>query len=198
MEIDVLEENSAVVSVPSDVERSLEAILMIADEPQTIVSLATSLGVPVAAVRRSIARIVADFDGVDGGIRRGFELREVGGGWRIYVRGEYDDVVRDFVLTQNPTRLSQAALETLAVIAYKQPISRGAIASIRAVNVDSVVRTLLGRGLITEAFTDGETGAIHYATTDLMLAQLGINSIEELPAISPLLSDGSDGFADVL
>jgi segregation and condensation protein B len=198
MEIDVLEENSDVVSVPSDVERSLEAILMIADEPQTIVSLATSLGVPVAAVRRSIARIVADFDGVDGGIRRGFELREVGGGWRIYVRGEYDDVVRDFVLTQNPTRLSQAALETLAVIAYKQPISRGAIASIRAVNVDSVVRTLLGRGLITEAFTDGETGAIHYATTDLMLAQLGINSIEELPAISPLLSDGSDGFADVL
>jgi segregation and condensation protein B len=198
MEIDVLEENSAVVSVPSDVERSLEAILMIADEPQTIVSLATSLGVPVAAVRPSNARIVADFDGVDGGIRRGFELREVGGGWRIYVRGEYDDVVRDFVLTQNPTRLSQAALETLAVIAYKQPISRGAIASIRAVNVDSVVRTLLGRGLITEAFTDGETGAIHYATTDLMLAQLGINSIEELPAISPLLSDGSDGFADVL
>jgi segregation and condensation protein B len=112
------------------------------------------------------------------------------------VRGEYDDVVRDFVLTQNPTRLSQAALETLAVIAYKQPISRGAIASIRAVNVDSVVRTLLGRGLITEAFTDSETGAIHYATTDLTLAQLGINSIDELPAISPLLSDGSDGFSD--
>jgi segregation and condensation protein B len=161
------------------------------------VSLATSLGVPVGTVRKSIERLVADFDGVDGAIRRGFELREVGGGWRIYVRGEYDDAVRDFVLTQNPTRLSQAALETLAVIAYKQPISRGAIASIRAVNVDSVVRTLLGRGLITEAFTDSETGAIHYATTDLLLTQLGINSLEELPAISPLLSDGSDGFDDV-
>jgi segregation and condensation protein B len=148
-------------------------------------------------VRTSIENLVADFDGVDGGTRRGFELREVGGGWRIYVRGEYDDAVRDFVLTQNPSRLSQAALETLAVIAYKQPISRGAIASIRAVNVDSVVRTLLGRGLITEAFTDSETGAIHYATTDLLLTQLGINSLEELPAISPLLSDGSDGFDDV-
>jgi segregation and condensation protein B len=83
------------------------------------------------------------------------------------------------------------------VIAYKQPISRGAIASIRAVNVDSVVRTLLGRGLITEAFTDSETGAIHYETTDLLFVQLGINSLDELPKISPLLDDGSEGFDDV-
>ena len=90
-------------------------------------------------------------------------------------------------MTQNPSRLSQAALETLAVIAYKQPISRGAVASIRAVNVDSVVRTLLGRGLIAEAYTDTETGAIHYETTPLLLVQLGINSLEELPPISPLL-----------
>lgn len=177
-------------------ERTLEAILMVADEPQSLVSLATALGAPVPAVRQSIERLVADFDGADGGVRRGFELREVGGGWRIYVRAEHDEVVKDFVLTQNPTKLSQAALETLAVIAYKQPISRGAIASIRAVNVDSVVRTLLGRGLITEAFTDSETGAIHYETTDVLLAQLGINSIEELPHISPLLSDGSEGFDD--
>lgn len=182
--------------VVGDVERSLEAILMVADEPQSLVSLATALGTPVAAVRQSIERLVADFDGEGGGIRRGFELREVGGGWRIYVRPEHDEVVRDFVMTQNPSRLSQAALETLAVIAYKQPISRGAIASIRAVNVDSVVRTLLGRGLITEAFTDSETGAIHYETTDLLLVQLGINSIEELPHISPLLTDGSEGFDD--
>ncbi|MCU1513557.1 MAG: scpB [Microbacteriaceae bacterium] len=179
-----------------NLERALEAILMIADDPQSLVSLATSLGAPVPAVRQSVERLVADYDGVDGGVQRGFELREVGGGWRIYVRGEYDEVVRDFVLTQNPTKLSQAALETLAVIAYKQPISRGAIASIRAVNVDSVVRTLLGRGLITEAFTDGETGAIHYATTEVLLSQLGINSIEELPKVSPLLDDGSEGFDD--
>jgi segregation and condensation protein B len=181
----------------ADIPRALEAIMMVADEPQTLVSLATAVGAPVAAVRQSIEALVADYDGETGGVRRGFELREVGGGWRIYVRPEHDEVVRDFVLTQNPTRLSQAALETLAVIAYKQPISRGAIASIRAVNVDSVVRTLLGRGLITEAYTDSETGAIHYSTTDLLLSQLGINAIEELPHISPLLADGSEGFDDL-
>ncbi|GAB3031449.1 SMC-Scp complex subunit ScpB [Parafrigoribacterium mesophilum] len=178
-------------------ERCLEAILMVADEPQSLVSLATALRSPVPAVRQSIERLVADYDGVDGSVRRGFELREVAGGWRIYVRGDYDNVVRDFVLAQNPSKLSQAALETLAVIAYKQPISRGAIASIRAVNVDSVVRTLLGRGLITEAFTDSETGAIHYATTDALLSQLGLNSLDELPRISPLLADGSEGFDDL-
>lgn len=176
-------------------ERDIEAILMVVDEPQPIVQLATALDAPVPAVRQSIERLVADYDGVGPhGVRRGFELREVGGGWRIYVRPEHDGVVADFVMTQNPTRLSQAALETLAVIAYKQPISRGAIASIRAVNVDSVVRTLLGRGLITEAFTDAETGAINYETTDLLLTHLGINSLEELPLVSPLLPDGTDGF----
>jgi segregation and condensation protein B len=185
------------VAEPVDLERALEAIMMVADEPQSLVSLATSLAAPIPAVKAAIARLVDDFDGVAGSIRRGFELREVAGGWRIYVRAEFDSAVRDFVLTQNPTRLSQAALETLAVIAYKQPISRGAIASIRAVNVDSVVRTLLGRGLITESYTDSETGAIHYATTDTLLAQLGINSIDELPQISALLVDGSEGFDDV-
>jgi len=180
-----------------DIERSLEAILVVADEPQSLIALATAVGAPVPAVRQSIERLVADYNGESGGPRRGFELREVGGGWRLYVRADYDELVRDFVLTQSPSKLSQAALETLAVIAYKQPISRGSIASIRAVNVDSVVRTLLGRGLITEAFTDSETGAIHYATTDLLLTQLGINSLDELPLISPLLEDGADGFDDV-
>jgi len=188
--------SAAPVPAVTDVERAIEAILMVADEPQSLVHLATAVGHPVPAVRQSIERLVADYDGVDGGVRRGFELREVGGGWRIYVRPEHDIVVRDFVLTQSPTRLSQAALETLAVIAYKQPISRGAIASIRAVNVDSVVRTLLSRGLITEAYTDSETGAIHYETTPLLLTQLGVNSLDDLPHISPLLDDGSGGFDD--
>lgn len=182
---------------PVDLERALEAVLMVADEPQPLVALATALGAPIPAVRQSIERLVADYDGKDGGPERGFELREVGGGWRIYVRATYDDVVKHFVLDQNPTKLSQAALETLAVIAYKQPISRGAIAAIRAVNVDSVVRTLLSRGLIQEAYTDPETGAINYETTPLLLTSLGINSIEELPKISPLLPDGRDGFDDL-
>ena len=186
----------------AQIERALEAILMVADEPMSIVTLATAVGAPVKRVRAAVDALVADFDGSAGvggapGVRRGFELREVGGGWRVYVRPEFDAVVSGYVLQQNPTRLSQAALETLAVIAYKQPISRGAIASIRAVNVDSVVRTLLGRGLITELFTDSETGAINYGTTDLLLTQLGINTIEELPKISPLLADGAEGFDDV-
>jgi segregation and condensation protein B len=179
---------------PIDLERALEAILMVADEPLPLVSLATALGSPMAAVRQSVERLVADYDGEGDGPVRGFE---VGGGWRIYVRPAYDDVVKEFVLTQNPTKLSQAALETLAVIAYKQPISRGSVASIRAVNVDSVVRTLLGRGLIQEAYTDSETGAIHYETTPLLLTSLGINSLDELPPISPLLADGRDGFDDL-
>jgi segregation and condensation protein B len=184
----------------TEIERALEAILMVADEPMSVVTLATAVGAPVKRVRQAIAALVEDFDGdaPGGSIRRGFELREVGGGWRVYVRAEFDQVVAGYVLQQNPTKLSQAALETLAVIAYKQPISRGAIASIRAVNVDSVVRTLLGRGLITELFTDSETGAINYGTTDLLLTQLGINSVDELPKISPLLADGAEGFdADV-
>lgn len=193
-----------------DLDRALEAILFIADEPLGIVSLAAAVARPVAEVKAAVARLVADYDGTgtsgeprtdEAGeepsarpVRRGFELREVGGGWRFYVRGEYDALVAGFVLTQTSTKLSQAALETLAVIAYKQPISRSQVASIRAVNVDSVVRTLLGRGLITEIDTDAETGAIRYGTTDLLLTNLGLNSIDELPHISPLLDDGQEGF----
>lgn len=193
-----------------DLDRALEAVLFVADEPQSVVHLAAAVARPVATVRASIARLVADYDGegdsgeprtdvaraddASRGIRRGFELREVGGGWRFYVRGEYDSLVSSFVLTQSSTRLSQAALETLAVIAYKQPISRSQVASIRAVNVDSVVRTLLGRGLVTEVDTDPETGALLYGTTDQLLTNLGINSLDELPPISPLLDGGQKGF----
>jgi segregation and condensation protein B len=180
----------------TDVARRLEAILLILDEPQSLVSLAAAVAAPVPAVRQAIEGLVADYDGETGGPRRGFELREVGGGWRLYVREEHDDLVSEFVNSQAPSRLSQAALETLAVIAYKQPVTRGQVASIRAVNVDSVVRTLLSRGLITELFTDAETGAIHYGTTDALLVNLGINSLDELPHISPLLDDGADGFED--
>ncbi|MDD7963637.1 SMC-Scp complex subunit ScpB [Microbacterium thalli] len=178
----------------ADVARRLEAILLIVDEPQSLVALAAAVGAPVAAVRQAVASLVADYDGEAGGPRRGFELREVGGGWRMYVRGEHDALVSEFVNTQAPSRLSQAALETLAVIAYKQPVSRGQVASIRAVNVDSVVRTLLSRGLVTEVGQDSETGAILYGTTDALLVNLGINSLDELPPISPLLDDGTAGF----
>ena len=178
--------------------RRLEAILLIVEEPQSIVALATAVSAPVAAVRRVIAALVDDYDGNGSGPQRGFELREVGGGWRLYVREDLDNLVAEYVNAQAPSKLSQAAMETLAVIAYKQPVTRSQVASIRAVNVDSVVRTLLGRGLITELFQDSETGAINYGTTDLLLQNLGINSLDELPPISPLLDDGADGFDDSL
>jgi segregation and condensation protein B len=180
----------------SEIERQLEAILMVADEPQSMVSLATVLERPVADVKAALANLVADFDGEGGTVRRGFELREVGGGWRIYVREDFDELVRDVVHSQNATRLSQPALETLSVIAYKQPVTRSQVSGIRAVNVDTVIRTLVGRGLITEMGTEPETGAILYGTTDLLLTHLGIDSLDQLPPISQILDDGADGFDD--
>jgi segregation and condensation protein B len=148
----------------------------------------------VNIVRDAVLAIKADYDGENGSRLRGFELREVGGGWRIFVRSDFDWAVKMFIANENPTKLSQAALETLAVVAYKQPISRGAVASIRAVNVDTVFKTLLNRGLITELYTDSETGAVHFGTTDLMLELLGINSLDELPPISPHLPDATSDF----
>jgi len=170
---------------------AIEAILMVAEVPLSIVHLATSLEMPVPEVREAVLAVKADFDGENGSRPRGFELREVGGGWRVFVREEYEWAVREFISNENPTKLSQAALETLAVIAYRQPIARGQIASIRGVNVDTVVRTLLSRGLITELFTDSETGAINYGTTETFLETLGINALDDLPLISPYLPDAN-------
>jgi segregation and condensation protein B len=180
--------------VQDDLHGALEAILMIADAPMSLVALATALEQPVNLVRDAVLELQADYNGTTGGRMRGFELREVGGGWRIFVRADFDWAVKMFVANENPTKLSQAALETLAVIAYKQPISRGQVASIRAVNVDSVVKTLLSRGLITELYTDSETGAVNFGTTDLMLELLGINSLDELPPLSPHLPDANSNF----
>jgi segregation and condensation protein B len=188
-----IEQEIAVVNA-DNLRSAIEAILMITDVPLSLVAIATALDNPVNEVRDAVLSLKADYDGENGGVVRGFELREVGGGWRIYVRQDFDWAVRMFIANENPTKLSQAALETLAVIAYKQPISRGQIASIRAVNVDSVVRTLLSRGLISELYTDSETGAINYGTTELLLEVLGINSLDELPLISPFLPDANSTF----
>ncbi|QZY51248.1 SMC-Scp complex subunit ScpB [Leucobacter tenebrionis] len=181
--------------------QQLEALLIVADEPLSVVTLATATDRPLREVRAALAGLVAEYDGTaeeGSGSRiqsqRGFELREVAGGYRFYVRESLDPVVADFVQQQTPAKLSQAALETLAVVAYRQPISRGAIASIRAVNVDSVVRTLLARGLITEVGQDPETTATLYGTTEALLRHLGIEDISELPPIAPLLDDPSEGF----
>jgi segregation and condensation protein B len=182
---------------------AIEAILMVADQPLSPSALAAALDRPTAEVRTVLNHLRDEYDGklsaeaIAGGAKareRGYELREVGGGFRLYVRENFDWAVRLFLENDNPTKLSQAALETLAVIAYKQPISRGQVASIRAVNVDSVVRTLLSRGLISELYTDSESGAIHYGTSPLLLEKLGINSLDELPLISPFLPDAMSDF----
>jgi segregation and condensation protein B len=179
-----------------DLGQQLEALLLVADEPVSAVGLATAVDRPVREVRSAVEALQSDYDGGNGGPQRGFELREVAGGYRFYVRESLDPLVADFVQQQSPSRLSQAALETLAVIAYRQPISRGAIASVRAVNVDSVVRTLVGRGLVTEVGHDPETGAILYGTDDALLGHLGIASLDELPPIAPLLDDPDEGFSE--
>lgn len=171
------------------IERAIEAILMVVDEPLTAVALAAGLSAPVARVEAALETLRTDYDAT-----RAFELRRIGGGVRLYVREEFDPIVADFIEQQQPARLSPAALETLAVIAYRQPISRSAVAAIRAVNVDSVVRTLVGRGLIAEVGVDEVTGATLYGTTDALLGHLGLDSLDELPAIAPLLDDGSSGF----
>lgn len=175
-------------------QQQLEALLIVADEPLSAMALATATDRPVREVRAALTALIADFEGEGSGPQRGFELREVAGGYRFYVRESLDPVVAGFVQQQTPSKLSQAALETLAVIAYRQPISRGAIASIRAVNVDSVVRTLLGRGLITEVGQDPETTATLYGTTEALLGHLGIGDISELPPIAPLLDEPTEGF----
>lgn len=189
--VEAVSDNAA---AEDNLQSAIEAILMITDVPLSLVALATALERPVNDVRDAVLFLQADYNGANGSAARGFELREIGGGWRIFVRQDYDWAVRMFIANENPTKLSQAALETLAVIAYKQPISRGQVASIRAVNVDSVVKTLLSRGLISELYTDSETGAINYGTTPLLLELLGINSLEELPLISPYLPDANTNF----
>ena len=134
-------------------------------------------------VEKAIAELVASYEG------RGFELKKVNGGWRFYSHPDQSSVVERFVLDGQQSRLTQAALETLAVIAYRQPISRARVSAIRGVNVEAVMKTLVNRGLVEEAGIEGESGAVLYKTTSYFLERLGVNSIEDLPALAPYLPD---------
>lgn len=167
---------------------SLEAILMVADQPLDTVRLASVVGHPVADVEAALGELAASY--TEQG--RGFELRNVAGGWRYYTREEYAPVVEGFVLEGQQARLTQAALETLAVVAYKQPVSRARVSAVRGVNVDGVMRTLLTRGLVEEAGQDAETGANLYRTTSYFLERIGIGSLDELPELAPFLPDMDD------
>lgn len=167
---------------------SLEAVLMVADQPLDEAILATAVGYPVPEVGAALHALAAEYDEQG----RGFELRNVAGGWRYYTREEFAVVVEGFVLEGQQARLTQAALETLAVVAYKQPISRARVSAIRGVNVDGVMRTLLTRGLVEEAGQDAETGANLYRTTRYFLERIGVTSLEELPELAPYLPDMDD------
>ncbi len=167
---------------------AIEAILMVADQPLDSVSLASAVGYPVEEVVGALQTLAEEY--TEQG--RGFDLRNVAGGWRFYTRDEYAAVVEGFVLDGQQARLTQAALETLAVVAYKQPVSRARVSAIRGVNVDGVMRTLLARGLVEEAGQDGETTANLYRTTSYFLERIGITSIDELPELAPYLPDMDD------
>jgi segregation and condensation protein B len=162
---------------------SLEAILLVADEPVPVVVLAQVLERP----RNEVAGELRDLASAYAAEGRGFDLREVAGGWRFYTREDCAPLVERFVSDGQEVRLTQAALETLAVVAYRQPVSRVRVSAVRGVNCDSVMRTLVLRGLVEEAGTDKETGAILYRTTAYFLERLGLASLEDLPELAPFL-----------
>jgi segregation and condensation protein B len=174
-----------VADFPGGISGALEAVLMVVDEPVTALALASVLEQPAADVEEALAALEEGYAAQ----QRGFTLRQVGGGWRMYSRHEYAPVVERFVLDGQQARLTQASLETLAVIAYRQPVSRSRVAAVRGVNVDGVIRTLLTRGLVEEVGHDDESTAILYGTTSLFLERLGLQSLEDLPALAPYLPE---------
>ena len=177
-----------VADLPGGAAAALEAVLMVADEPVPAVQLATVLGVPTGQVEAILASLAAEYRGDSGARPRGFELREAGGGWRVYSAPAHADVVGRFVLEGQAARLTQAALETLAVIAYRQPVTRGQVSAVRGVNVESVMRTLVTRGLVAEVGTEA-SGALLYGTTSYFMERMGMASLDELPPLAPYLPD---------
>jgi len=171
----------------SDLSGAIEALLLMATEPMPTAELAEAVQAPVEAVETALAGLVEFYDTTG----RGFELRRVGSGWRYYTREEHADLIGRWLTEGQRGTLSQAALETLAVVAYLQPISRGRVSAVRGVNVDGVMRTLATRDLIEETGRDGETGARLFATTSYFLERMGLTSLDELPPLAPHLPDAS-------
>lgn len=168
-----------------DLKPALEAVLMVADQPLDHLTLAQAVGHPPVDIERALTALAEEY--TEQG--RGFELRNIAGGWRFFTREEYSGAVERFILEGQQARLTQAALETMAVVAYRQPISRSRISAIRGVNVDGVVRTLVTRGLVEEDGVDPDSGAVLYRTTGYFLERMGLGSLSELPDIAPLLPD---------
>jgi segregation and condensation protein B len=176
-----------------DLQMSLEAVLLVADEPVSEDVLVEVTTHPVAEVAAALRALADSYTAQ----RRGFDLREVAGGWRLYTRDECAAVVERFVSDGQEIRLTQAALETLAVVAYRQPVSRARVSAVRGVNCDGVMRTLVLRGLVEEGGSDPETGAILFQTTGYFLERLGLARLGDLPDLAPFLPDHLDEELDL-
>lgn len=169
----------------AEVDGALEALLLVVDAPTDEEQLALALDQPVARVREALPRLAGGYATAG----RGIDLRRTGGGWRFYTRDAYAPYVERLLLDGQRARLTRAALETLAVVAYRQPVTRARVSAVRGVNCDGVLRTLLTRGLVQEAGTDSATQGTLFATTELFLERLGLTSLGELPPLAPLLPD---------
>jgi segregation and condensation protein B len=166
-------------------DAAIEAVLLVTDQPIDVATLASLVRRPADEVLARLVALSADYAAA----ARGFDLREVAGGWRFYTRSDCAEVVERFVRDGQQARLTQAALETLAVVAYRQPVSRARISAVRGVNVDGVIRTLTSRGLVAEAGHDETSGAILYRTTELFLERLGLTTLDDLPPVADYLPD---------
>lgn len=195
-------EFSKVEAIPGGVKSAIEAILTVAEAPVSVRELSAALIVSERAVEHAIDQLYREYNGEESGYGedenrvapepRGFQLRRIAGGWKLYARDDFAPWVARFVTRSKSATLSKPAYETLAVIAYRQPVTRAMVASIRGVNADAAIRQLLQRQLIREVGREAGTGATLYETTELLLAKLGLNSLEELPALAPFLPDDTE------
>jgi segregation and condensation protein B len=184
-EVEVPPDPAPALTDPAELAAAVEAILFVVEAPVTVAALAAGLAQPTAAVQAALDAVRKSYDER----RAGIEVREVAGGVRVFTRPAYAPQVERFLQEGQRSRLTQAALETLAVIAYRQPVTRSRVSAIRGVNVDGVVRTLTSRGLIVEVGSDPETGGGLFRTTELFLEKMGLQSLTELPSLAPLLPD---------
>ena len=175
------------IGAPS-LRAAIEALLLLTDEPMPAIELAQITKAPLPQIQQTLEVLSAEYTQEV----RGFDLREVAGGWRFYTRSECSPLIERWVVDGQQAKLTQAALETLSVIAYRQPVTRGRVSAVRGVNVDGVIKTLLTRGLIQEAGTETESGAIFYKTTSFFLERLGISSLEDLPPLAEHIPDLAD------
>ncbi|WP_303951984.1 SMC-Scp complex subunit ScpB [Rothia mucilaginosa] len=200
--VDAEAEFSKVEAIPGGVKSAIEAILAVAEAPVSVRELSAALIVSERAVEHALDQLYREYNGEESGYGedenrvapepRGFQLRRIAGGWKLYARDDFAPWVARFVTRSKSATLSKPAYETLAVIAYRQPVTRAMVASIRGVNADAAIRQLLQRQLIREAGREAGTGATLYETTELLLAKLGLNSLEELPALAPFLPDDTE------